>query len=220
MSYLFIKNLFQREKFVLFSSKIKNQKNKPKKPKKKTFLVGFLGVFFWVFLGGFFIANPAIRTRSFSPARASRSSSRCPALSPTSWPPCTRTGSRRRSCPSLWARRRSGTSWRCPSRFPRRASTGWTSIRGRCRLVVRRRDPRHRHPMRMRSICWPTAASISSTPQGRIVIDNLSNCTFQTAYLLFKYCRTMYSIAQLLPLCTHNSSSGFWVRIGTKMFIS
>jgi hypothetical protein len=45
MSYLFIKNQFQRENFVLFSKKIK----KFKKPKKKTFLVGFLG-----FLGGFF----------------------------------------------------------------------------------------------------------------------------------------------------------------------
>ncbi len=29
MSYLFIKNLFQREKFVLFSLKIKNLKKKP-----------------------------------------------------------------------------------------------------------------------------------------------------------------------------------------------
>ncbi len=49
MSYLFIKNLFQREKFVLFSKKIKNLK----KPKK-----GSLGSFFgWVF----FIANPASR---------------------------------------------------------------------------------------------------------------------------------------------------------------
>jgi hypothetical protein len=46
MSYLFIKSLFQRKKFVLFSYKNKN-KNKP----KKTFLVGF---FRWVFLGGFF----------------------------------------------------------------------------------------------------------------------------------------------------------------------
>jgi hypothetical protein len=49
MSYLFIKNLFQREKFVLFSKKIKNLK----KP-KKTFLVSFLSGFFgWVFLGFF-----------------------------------------------------------------------------------------------------------------------------------------------------------------------
>ncbi len=54
MSYLFLENLFQREKFVLSSYKIKNFK-KPKKNKKKTILVGFLGGFFgWVFLGGFF----------------------------------------------------------------------------------------------------------------------------------------------------------------------
>jgi hypothetical protein len=58
MTYLFIKNLFEREKFVLFSKKIKNLKN-PKNP-QKTFLVGFLGGFFWVFLGGFFNANPGI----------------------------------------------------------------------------------------------------------------------------------------------------------------
>ncbi len=51
MSYLFIKNQFQREKFVYFHKKLKITP-------KKTFLVGFLGVFFWVFLGGFFIANP------------------------------------------------------------------------------------------------------------------------------------------------------------------
>jgi hypothetical protein len=39
--------------------KSKNLK-KPKKTQKKTFLVGFLGGFFWVgFLGGFFNANPA-----------------------------------------------------------------------------------------------------------------------------------------------------------------
>jgi hypothetical protein len=51
------KNKFQREKFVLFSLKIKNFK----KP-KKTFVVGVLGGFFWVgFLGGFFIANPGSR---------------------------------------------------------------------------------------------------------------------------------------------------------------
>jgi hypothetical protein len=47
MSFLFIKNLFQREKFVLFSLKIK----KIKKTQKNAFLVGLLG--------GFFIANPA-----------------------------------------------------------------------------------------------------------------------------------------------------------------
>jgi hypothetical protein len=66
MSYLFIKNLFQREKFVYFHRKIKNEKT------KKNILMGFSGVFlggfwffgwvfwvgFWVgflgFLGGFF----------------------------------------------------------------------------------------------------------------------------------------------------------------------
>ncbi len=48
--YLFVhKNLFEREKFVLFSKKIKKFK-KPKKTQKKTFLVGF---FRWVFLGFF-----------------------------------------------------------------------------------------------------------------------------------------------------------------------
>jgi hypothetical protein len=50
MSHLFIKILFQREKFVFFSKKITNLK----KPKKKQFLVGFfrwvsLGFFGWVF---------------------------------------------------------------------------------------------------------------------------------------------------------------------------
>jgi hypothetical protein len=49
MSYLFIKNLFQREEFVLFSFKIKNLK----KPIKKTFLVGVLGGFFGFFWVGF-----------------------------------------------------------------------------------------------------------------------------------------------------------------------
>jgi hypothetical protein len=48
MSYLFIKNLFRREKFVLFSKKIK----KLEKPQKNIFSgffeVGFLGGFFWV----------------------------------------------------------------------------------------------------------------------------------------------------------------------------
>jgi hypothetical protein len=36
-----------------------HKKFKIKKKPKKTFLVGFLGGFFWVFLGGFFNANPA-----------------------------------------------------------------------------------------------------------------------------------------------------------------
>jgi hypothetical protein len=66
MSYLFIKNLLQREKFVPGIIFIKNKKfQKPQKTKKKSFLVGFLGGFFgffgWVFLGGFFIANPGSR---------------------------------------------------------------------------------------------------------------------------------------------------------------
>jgi hypothetical protein len=37
-----------------FHKKLKIKKKKP----KKTFLVGFLGGFYWVFLGGFFNANP------------------------------------------------------------------------------------------------------------------------------------------------------------------
>jgi hypothetical protein len=47
---LFIKNLFEREKFLLFSKKNK----KFKKNQKNPLLVGFLGGFFGVFLGGFF----------------------------------------------------------------------------------------------------------------------------------------------------------------------
>jgi hypothetical protein len=63
MSYLSRKNLFQRENFVLFSKKKFKQK-------KKTFFGGFFRCFFWVFwvgffgwvfLGGFFIANPVFR---------------------------------------------------------------------------------------------------------------------------------------------------------------
>jgi hypothetical protein len=54
MSYLFIKNLFQRQKFVLVAEKNKNLKN-PKKT--KNILVGFFRWFFLGFLGGFFIAN-------------------------------------------------------------------------------------------------------------------------------------------------------------------
>jgi hypothetical protein len=45
MSCLFIKNLFQREKFVLFSKKNKKFK-KPKKPNFSVFFKLFLGVFF------------------------------------------------------------------------------------------------------------------------------------------------------------------------------
>jgi hypothetical protein len=54
MSYLFIKNQFQKEKFF-FHIKLKILKN-PIKP----FLVGFFGGFFWD-LGGFFIGNSDIR---------------------------------------------------------------------------------------------------------------------------------------------------------------
>jgi hypothetical protein len=53
MSYLFIKNQFRREKFVLFSKKL-NLKN-PKNP----FLVGFLGGFFGFFWVGFLL--PTLR---------------------------------------------------------------------------------------------------------------------------------------------------------------
>jgi hypothetical protein len=45
MSYLFIKNLFQE----------KNLNNFHKKRKKENNFSGFLGEFFWVFLGGFFL---------------------------------------------------------------------------------------------------------------------------------------------------------------------
>jgi hypothetical protein len=61
MSYLFIKNRFQREKFVFIF--IKNQKIKKthKTPQKKTFLVGFLCGFFWFFLGGWvFYCQPCL----------------------------------------------------------------------------------------------------------------------------------------------------------------
>jgi hypothetical protein len=54
MTYLFIKNLYEREKLVLFSLKIKNLKKQ-----KKNIFSGFLGVFLG-FLGGFFNANPEI----------------------------------------------------------------------------------------------------------------------------------------------------------------
>jgi hypothetical protein len=54
--FLFIKNLFQREKFVLFNNKNKNKiKQKTHKTQKNNILVGFLGGF----LVGFCIANPA-----------------------------------------------------------------------------------------------------------------------------------------------------------------
>jgi hypothetical protein len=54
MSYLFIKNLFQREKFVLFSKKLKILKNQ-----KTTFLVEFSRWFFWVFWVGFLLPTLA-----------------------------------------------------------------------------------------------------------------------------------------------------------------
>ncbi len=59
MTYLFIKNLFEREKFVLFSLKIKNLKKT-----QKNILVGFFRWFFlgflgWVFLGGFLMLTLA-----------------------------------------------------------------------------------------------------------------------------------------------------------------
>ncbi len=47
------KNLFSKRKVCIIFIKIKTLKNPP----KKTFLVGF---FRWVFLGGFFIASPAL----------------------------------------------------------------------------------------------------------------------------------------------------------------
>ncbi len=46
MSYLFIKNLFQREKFVLLRKKKCKILKNPKKQKKNIFS-GFLGGFFW-----------------------------------------------------------------------------------------------------------------------------------------------------------------------------
>jgi hypothetical protein len=49
MSYLFIKICFKEKSLYFFHKKLQNLK-KPKKNKKKTFLVGF----FRVFLGGFF----------------------------------------------------------------------------------------------------------------------------------------------------------------------
>jgi hypothetical protein len=55
MSYLFIENLFQREKFVLFKKKKMKIERNSKKPKKSIFsgffgwvLLGFFGWVFWV----------------------------------------------------------------------------------------------------------------------------------------------------------------------------
>ncbi len=57
MSYLFIKKISYKEKSLYyFHKKFKNLKFP-----KKTFLMCFFRWFFWVFLGGFFIANPATR---------------------------------------------------------------------------------------------------------------------------------------------------------------
>jgi hypothetical protein len=56
-SYLFIKNIFQRESFYYFLKKLKILK----KP-KTLFLVGFFRWVFRGFLGGVFIANPGART--------------------------------------------------------------------------------------------------------------------------------------------------------------
>jgi hypothetical protein len=49
----------QREKFVLFSLKIKNLRN-PKNP-KNTFLVGFFRWFFWFFFGWVFYCQPCVK---------------------------------------------------------------------------------------------------------------------------------------------------------------
>jgi hypothetical protein len=55
MSYLFKKICFKEKFFYYFHKKLNILK------KHNPFLVGFLGGYFWVFLGGFFIANPATR---------------------------------------------------------------------------------------------------------------------------------------------------------------
>jgi hypothetical protein len=71
MSYLFIKNLFQRE--VLFSLKIKNLKQ----PKKTQQTKHFSGFFMWVILGGLFWVGFLLPTLA-----------RCP-TPPGSWTPST-----------------------------------------------------------------------------------------------------------------------------------
>jgi hypothetical protein len=43
---------------VTFAPKTDASLKNPIKPQKTCFEVGFLGGFFWVLLGGFFIANP------------------------------------------------------------------------------------------------------------------------------------------------------------------
>jgi hypothetical protein len=67
MSYLFIKICFKEKSLYFFHKKFKI-----KKKTKKIFFVGFLDRFlwvFWVFLGGFFSANPAANppTRTANP---------------------------------------------------------------------------------------------------------------------------------------------------------
>ncbi len=57
MSYLFIKKSLSKRKVCI--AFIKNKKFK--KPPKKPFLVGFSRWFYFGFLGGFFIANPALK---------------------------------------------------------------------------------------------------------------------------------------------------------------
>jgi hypothetical protein len=74
MSYLFIKNLFQREKFVIFSRKNKN-KNKTQKPSFDGFFwVFWVGFFGWVFLlptlvqgGAGGMSRPALPVRGTPP---------------------------------------------------------------------------------------------------------------------------------------------------------
>jgi hypothetical protein len=62
MSYLFIKNLFQREKSLNYFHKKFKKLKKPKKTTQKPFLVGF---FRWVILGffwvGFFYCQPCLQ---------------------------------------------------------------------------------------------------------------------------------------------------------------
>ncbi len=88
MSYLFIKNLFPREKFVLFSKQIKNLK-KYKKPPKKNIFSGCFRCFFLVFLGGFFIARtlPADRPARGSDSPTTTDGNTRPAPAPGCCPP-------------------------------------------------------------------------------------------------------------------------------------
>jgi hypothetical protein len=53
------KSVSKRKVCIIF---IKNLNKKKTKKPQKTFLVGFLGIFWGGFLGGFFIANPGPRT--------------------------------------------------------------------------------------------------------------------------------------------------------------